>query len=59
MLVGVDSVDVGPIRDAHVDDTFVPVDPDTLGHRFEAAGLIEPAIDRGDYQIRFVARKAE
>jgi SAM-dependent methyltransferase len=59
ILVGVDSVDVGPIRDAHVDDTFVPVDPDTLGDRFEAAGLIEPAIDRGDYQIRFVARKAE
>jgi SAM-dependent methyltransferase len=59
ILVGVDSVDVGPIRDAHVDDTFVPVDPSTLGDRLEAAGLIEPAIDRGDYQIRFVARKAE
>jgi SAM-dependent methyltransferase len=59
ILVGVDSVDVGPIRDAHVDDTFVPVDPSTLGYRLEAAGLIEPAIDRGDYQIRFVARKAE
>jgi SAM-dependent methyltransferase len=58
ILVGVDSVDVAPIRDAHLDDTFVPVDPDTLGDRLAASGLIEPAIDRSDYQIRFVARKA-
>jgi SAM-dependent methyltransferase len=57
ILVGVDAVDIPLLRDGHVDDTFVPVDPDTLGDRFEAAGLTDPSIDRGDYQIRFVARK--
>jgi SAM-dependent methyltransferase len=59
IFVGVDSADLEPIRHAHVGDTFVPVDPDTLGERFEAAGLIEASVERGDYQIRFVARKAK
>ncbi len=58
ILVGVDALDVAPIRDGHVGDTFVPVNPDTLGGRFEAAGLIEPALERSAYQFRFVARKA-
>jgi SAM-dependent methyltransferase len=58
ILVGVDAVDIPLLRDGHIDDTFVPVDPDTLGDRFEAAGLVEPSIERGDYQVRFVARKA-
>jgi SAM-dependent methyltransferase len=58
ILVGVDALDLDVLRDGHVDDTFVPVDPDTLGQRFEAAGLIEPSVERGDYQIRFLARKA-
>ncbi|MGA8372047.1 MAG: class I SAM-dependent methyltransferase [Acidimicrobiales bacterium] len=57
ILVGVDALDIAPIREGHVDDTFVPVDPTTLGARFEAAGLIEPTLERDDYQIRFVARK--
>jgi SAM-dependent methyltransferase len=58
ILVGVDGLDIQPIRDGHVDDTFVPVDPDTLADRFEGAGLTEPSVERGDYQVRFVARKA-
>jgi SAM-dependent methyltransferase len=57
ILVGVDALDIAPIREGHVDDTFVPVDPTTLGARFEAAGLIAPTLERDDYQIRFVARK--
>jgi len=57
ILVGVDTVDVPVIREGHVGDTFVPVDPDTLADRFRAAGLVEPSVERGDYQIRFVARK--
>jgi SAM-dependent methyltransferase len=57
ILVGVDAVDVPVIREGHVGDTFVPVDPDTLAGRFRAAGLVEPSVERGDYQIRFVARK--
>lgn len=58
LLVGVDAIDIEPIRDGHVGDTFVPVDPGTLGDRFEAAGLIEPCVEPADYQFRFVARKA-
>ncbi len=57
ILVGVDALDIAPIRDGHVDDTFVPVDPTTLGARLEAAGMIEPTLERDEYQIRFVARK--
>jgi hypothetical protein len=35
-----------------------PVDPDTLGERFEAAGFPQPSVERGDCQMRLVARKA-
>ena len=31
MFIGVDSVDSEPIRQAHADDTFIPVDPDHDG----------------------------
>ncbi len=63
-FVGVDSVDTERIRAAHVDDTFVPVDPATLGRRLDAAGFTDITIAaageyrvRGD-QIRFDARKS-
>jgi SAM-dependent methyltransferase len=59
MFVGVDSADLQPIRDGHAGDTFVPLDPDTLEARFAAAGLTELSLDRGEYQIRFAARKAQ
>jgi SAM-dependent methyltransferase len=59
MFFGVDSADLQPIRDGHAGDTFVPLDPDTLGARFAAAGLTDLSLERGEYQIRFVARKAE
>jgi SAM-dependent methyltransferase len=57
VFVGVDSRDLQPIRDGHVDDTFNPVPPDTLPRRLQAAGLGEVQIDEDEYQIRFVARK--
>jgi hypothetical protein len=57
VFVGVDSRDLQPIRDGHVDDTFNPVPPDTLPGRLHAAGLAEVQIDEDEYQIRFVARK--
>jgi SAM-dependent methyltransferase len=57
VFVGVDSRDLQPIRDGHVDDTFNPVPPDTLPRRLQAAGLAEVQIDEDEYQIRFVARK--
>ena len=57
ILVGVDALDIAPVRDGHVDDTFVPVDPTMLSARLKAVGLIEPTLERDEYQIRFVARK--
>ena len=57
ILVGVDSLDLDVIRAGHEDDTFVPVDPETLGERLASAGLGDPTIDVGDYQFRFTTRK--
>lgn len=57
IFVGIDSLDLDFIREGHVDDTFVPVDPGDLGARLELAGLGELVLDVGDYQSRFVARK--
>jgi SAM-dependent methyltransferase len=57
LFVGTDSRDLELIRAGHVDDTFVPVDPETLPHRLEAVGFSETRIDTDDYHIRFVARK--
>ena len=56
-FVGVDALDSEPMRKGHVDDVFVPVDPDTFGARLEAAGFASTEIDLGDYQFRFRARK--
>jgi SAM-dependent methyltransferase len=57
IFVGADSRDLDVIRAGHVDDTFVPVDPNTLPDRLEAVGFAETTIDVGDYQFRFLARK--
>jgi SAM-dependent methyltransferase len=56
-FVGVDSLDLDVIRAGHVDDTFVPVDPDMLADRLQAVGFAKTTIDVGDYQFRFLARK--
>jgi hypothetical protein len=40
-----------------VGDTFNPVNPDTLGARFERAGFVTTRIERDDYQVRFAASK--
>jgi SAM-dependent methyltransferase len=58
IFVGVDSRDLEPIRAGHQDDTFVPVDPETLPGRLRAAGFGDTTIDVQDYQFRFVATKA-
>lgn len=57
-LVGVDSVDTERIRLAHVDDVFVPLDPEALPGRLERAGFTDATVTRwGEYQVRFHARK--
>jgi SAM-dependent methyltransferase len=57
IFVGVDSLDLEPIRQNHEGDTFTPVPPATLPERMEAAGLTDVRLDEDVYQIRFVARK--
>jgi SAM-dependent methyltransferase len=57
MFVGTDSLDLDRIRAAHADDTYVPVDPDTLADRLAAWGFVGTEIDIRDYQFRFVTRK--
>jgi SAM-dependent methyltransferase len=59
IFVGVDSRDLDVIRAGHVDDTFVPVDPGTLGGRLETVGFGHTTIDIGDYQFRFINRKPD
>jgi SAM-dependent methyltransferase len=56
-FIGTDSVDSEPIRQFHVDDVFVPVDPDTLGSRLEAVGFMNVGVGVADYQVRFNAIK--
>jgi SAM-dependent methyltransferase len=57
IFFGTDSIDSEPIREFHVDDVFVPVDPVTLGSRLEAAGFTDVNVEPADYQIRFWATK--
>jgi SAM-dependent methyltransferase len=57
MFLGIDSLDIDLIRQAHADDTFVAVDPETLGARFAEAGLIDTHVEPSGYQFRFFARK--
>jgi SAM-dependent methyltransferase len=56
-LIAADSLDDEAIRAFHVDDVFVPVDPETLPTRLEAAGFEAVTVDVAGYQVRFHARK--
>lgn len=59
VFVGVDSVASDELRDFHVDDTYVPVDPGTLELRLAAAGFtaITVVSPPGEGHFRFTARR--
>ena len=57
VLAGQDSLASDELRELHVDDIYVPVDPAGLGTRLEAAGFIEVDVDTNEYAVRFRARK--
>lgn len=57
ILVGSDGYDDESTREAHVDDLFVPIDPDGLPGRLASLGFAHVEIDRGAYDFRFCARK--
>jgi SAM-dependent methyltransferase len=53
----VDSLDIDAIRIGHVDDIFVPIDPETVGARLERVGFSKPVIEIGSYEFRVYALK--
>jgi SAM-dependent methyltransferase len=57
-LFAVDARDLDFIRDAHEDDTFVPLHEHTLVERLLAAGFEHADVEIGDYELRFIARKS-
>jgi len=61
ILIGTDSMDSDAVRQGHVDDVFVLVDPATLGLRLEAAGFVDVSVERASdawgERVRFHARK--
>ena len=55
-FVGTDATDSPGLRELHVDDTFVPVDPATLPGRLEAAGFTDVVVDHvAEGAVRFMA----
>jgi SAM-dependent methyltransferase len=57
IFVGADALDLDVLRAGHVEDTFVPVDPERLPDRLSAAGFTDTTVDIGEYQFRFLSHK--
>ena len=57
ILVGSEGYDNERTRRAHDGDQFVPVDPEALPRRLEAIGFSDVAIEHGELDYRFHARK--
>jgi len=57
VFVGSDSRQSWLMRVIHIGDTLVPVDPDRLGMRLEAAGFEVVAIEKKKEAFRFHARR--
>ena len=56
-VLAVDGVDSERMRELHVDDVFVPLDPGTATGRLAAAGFGGITIERANHRIRLSARK--
>jgi len=57
-LLGTDSIDTEMIRNAHIDDTYVPVNPAALDERLRSTGFIDVMVTTtSEHQFRFSARK--
>src|ERR1700677_4363345 len=59
LFVGSDGYDDERTRQAHLDDLFVAIDPETLPERLENVGFSHVRITRGGYDFRFDAHKPE
>jgi SAM-dependent methyltransferase len=56
-LVGSDGYDNEGTREAHIDDLFVPLDPEVLPNRLGGVGFTGVTVDHRDYDFRFCARR--
>jgi hypothetical protein len=60
VLAGTDSLGTGrAFKLLHVGDTLVPIGPDGLSARLEAAGFDEPQVQKGGRSFRFRAHKPQ
>ena len=57
VFVGSDSLQSWLMKVIHIRDTLVPVDPDTLGSRLEAAGFRVLEVEQNSKALRFYARR--
>jgi SAM-dependent methyltransferase len=57
VLAGQDSLASPELRDLHVDDVYLPIDPPGLQARLEAVGFSTVAVDTNEYAVRFRATK--
>lgn len=57
VLVAGDSVHSPELEEHHEDDTYNPVDPDTLPERLRAAGYVDVEVKANDFGWSAVARK--
>ena len=58
-LAGEDSRDSPELRALHNEDTYVPIDPDGVAARLDAAGFAEIDVATNDYAVRFRAVKPQ
>ncbi|MEX0782114.1 MAG: class I SAM-dependent methyltransferase [Dehalococcoidia bacterium] len=54
VVIGNDSLDSPEFREFHEGDVCVPIDPDELPSRLEAAGLRDVTVETNPYAYRFV-----
>jgi ubiquinone/menaquinone biosynthesis C-methylase UbiE len=57
VLAGEDGIASDELRELHVDDTYVPVDPAELPARLEAAGFVDVEVEVNEFAQRFRGRK--
>ena len=57
VFVGSDSIRSLFMRLIHIGDTQVPINPDTVGARLEAAGFEVLEVEKNSHAFRFQARK--
>ena len=55
VALATDILDRPDLRSFHEDDTFVPIDPDHLPARLEAAGFDRTRVERNDFAWKMTA----